>query len=95
MKRSQFVVPWREGLHLRVAARLTRLAGGFRSRIELACSGRVADLRSILSVLALCATMGAVVDVEVHGDDETEAVAAIEEVFSAERSVEPPREGHS
>jgi phosphotransferase system HPr (HPr) family protein len=83
MKRSKVVVLWREGLHLRPAAALVQVAKQFRSVIHLRCGGKIADLRSILSVLALCATMGTGLDVEAAGDDEQDAIQAIEQVFSS------------
>jgi phosphotransferase system HPr (HPr) family protein len=82
MKRSKVVVLWREGLHLRPAAMLVQVAKQFQSAIYLKCGGKIADLRSILSVLALCATMGTGLDVEAAGDDEQDAIQAIEQVFS-------------
>jgi phosphocarrier protein len=81
MKRARVVVPWTAGLHLRPAARLVRVAEQFRSSAMLTFRGRVADLRSILSVVALCATMGATLDIEVDGDDEQSAIDAVEQVF--------------
>ena len=84
MKHSQVFMPWREGLHLRPAARLVRMAQQFRSTIILKCSGRLADARSIISVLLLAATMGVAVDVEISGDDEETAAQAIEHIFSSD-----------
>lgn len=81
MKRATVVVNWNEGLHLRHAARLVRAAQTFRSTIVLKCCGRIADLHSILSVIALCATMGAAIEIEANGDDEQEAANTIEQVF--------------
>jgi phosphotransferase system HPr (HPr) family protein len=83
MKRSKVVVLWRDGLHLRPAAMLVQVAKQFQSAIYLKCGGKIADLRSILSVLALCATMGTGLDVEAAGDDEQDAIQAIEQVFSS------------
>src|SRR5271154_6003545 len=83
MKRSTVVVPWREGLHLRPAANLIRLSKQFRSTIFLKCSGKIADMRSILSILSLCATMGTALDIETIGDDEHDAARAVEQVFSS------------
>ena len=83
MKRSKVVVGWREGLHLRPAARLVRVAQRFHSSISLTFGGRIADLRSILSVIALCATMGAALDIEVIGEDEQNAIEAVEQAFSS------------
>ena len=78
------MVPWSAGLHLRPAARLVDVAQKFRSSVMLTCRGRAADLRSILSVIALCATMGATLDIEVDGEDEQNAIDAVEQVFSSD-----------
>ena len=83
MKRSRVVVLWKQGLHLRPAAKLVEVARDFHSSIQLKCGGKIADLRSILSVMALCATMGTGLDVEAVGDDEQDAIQAIERVFSS------------
>ena len=83
MKRSTVVVPWREGLHLRPAAKLVRLSKRFHSTVLLKCRGKVADMHSILSIVSLCATMGTALDIETNGDDEHDAARAIEQVFSA------------
>jgi phosphocarrier protein HPr len=90
MKRSKVVVAWHEGLHLRPAARLVRLSQRFRSTIFLKCSGKVADLRSMLSILSLCATMGTVIDIEARGDDEQDAARAVEQIFSSHDASHAP-----
>ena len=84
MKRSQVSIPWREGLHARPATRLVRRALGFRSSIRLKVGQRMADARSIFAVLLLCASFGSVVEVEVSGTDEDQALAAITSVFEDE-----------
>ncbi len=83
MKHSKVVVPWREGLHLRPAARLVEVGRKFRSKIVLSFDGKMADLRSILSIIALCGSMGAILDLEVTGDDEQDAVQAVEQLFAS------------
>lgn len=81
MKRSQLTVPWTSGLHLRPAAQLVRLAQEFHSSISLRANGRIANARSILSIMLLCATLGTVIDVEASGDDEDLALKAVESAF--------------
>ena len=82
MPRTQVKVPWKEGLHLRHAAGVVRLAQGFQSTIFIRFGSKLADARSILSILTLCATMGAVLEVEANGDDAFDAVRAVEMEFS-------------
>ena len=81
MKRSQLTVPWREGLHLRPAVRLVRLAQKFHSSICLRANGKIADARSIISIMLLCAALGTVIDVEASGEDEDIALQAVENAF--------------
>jgi phosphocarrier protein HPr len=81
MKHTRVTVPWSEGLHLRRAAQLAKIAQGFRSTLYLKCGERIADLRSIVSVLALCATMGTTLEIEAVGDDEQDAALGVEQVF--------------
>lgn len=83
MKSAQVTIQWREGLHLRPAVRLVQLAKRYSSSVCLRCGGRVADLRSILSVLALCAAMGMTIEIDAEGPDEGEALQAVEAVFAA------------
>lgn len=84
MKHARVQVPWKEGLHLRPATRLVRLAKSFRSTILLRCGGKLADARSLVSILLLTATLDAVVEVEATGDDEVTAAAAMAQAFSAD-----------
>ena len=82
MKRAQVQVPWKAGLHLRPATTLVRIAQTFRSTIFLRCGGRLADARSVVSILLLAASVGSVVNIEVAGEDEANAAGAIARVFS-------------
>jgi phosphotransferase system HPr (HPr) family protein len=72
------------GLHARAAAQLVRLAGTFRSRITLRRddTGAFANAKSILSVLALAAPIGTLLQVEITGDDEQAAFDAVMRLFS-------------
>ena len=73
----------RLGLHARAAAQLVRLASSFKSKIKLERTDSmiVADAKSILSVLTLAASKGVELKIEVEGDDETEALRAIKNIF--------------
>ncbi|MEC5129275.1 HPr family phosphocarrier protein [Verrucomicrobiales bacterium BCK34] len=84
MKRSKVTVPWEEGLHLRPAATLVKTAQRFKSVITLKYDDSIADLRSIISVIALCATAGSVLELEASGEDEEIAARAVAEMFVSE-----------
>lgn len=71
------------GLHARAAAQLVRLAASFKSKIKVKRRDNAvyADAKSILSVLALAASKGTELELEVEGEDEQSALKAIEELF--------------
>jgi len=81
MKRTQVIIPWKEGLHMRPAARLVTLAKASKSSIWLKMGAKVADARSILAILLLCAAAGAVVDLEITGEDEESTFRTVTQVF--------------
>ena len=82
MKRSSVVVQWKEGFHLRAAARVVQSAQRYRSTVVVKFQNRVANARSILAVMTLCAAMGSVLEIEAAGDDESDALAAVEAAFA-------------
>jgi phosphocarrier protein HPr len=65
------------GLHARAAARFVKLAGTFRSQINVARGQRTMDGKSILGLLLLAAACGTVLEISVTGVDETVALAAL------------------
>ena len=85
MKQTQVRIPWKKGLHKRPAARLVRLARTSKSVVCLKVGEKVADARSILAILLLCAVAGMVVDLEIHGDDEDAVLASITRVFDPQQ----------
>jgi len=58
---------------------------GFEATIELHCDGRVADARSILSVMTLGAAHGAAVEVFATGPQAQEAALRIVELLASEQ----------
>jgi phosphotransferase system HPr (HPr) family protein len=58
------------------------MASGFRSHILLQLHPIVADARSVLSLLQLGATLGTLLVIQVVGEDEHEAIAALQSFFS-------------
>jgi len=67
----------RLGLHARASAKLTKLAGSYRSEIVLSRNGRRVNAKSIMGVMMLAAGQGVSVGIEVDGPDEAEALAAL------------------
>ena len=65
------------GMHARAAARFVRLAGQFRSRIQVTRGERTMDGKSILGLLLLSAARGTALDISADGNDEQAALAAL------------------
>ena len=77
MIREEVVLVNALGLHARAAARFVQVAGTFRSRVQVAHKGAVADGQSILGLLALLAAFGARLEITTEGADEAEASRAL------------------
>ena len=65
------------GLHARASAKLTKLAGSFRSEVHMSRAGRRVNAKSIMGVMMLAAGIGSEVELAVEGEDEEVAMAAI------------------
>ena len=70
------------GLHLRAAGEFVKLASRFSSRITVIKNGKKANGKSILGLASLAVGRGAVITVQVDGDDEALAREAIEQLIS-------------
>lgn len=77
MIRSTITISNRLGLHARASAKLTKLAGSFRSDIHLARNGRRVNAKSIMGVMMLAAGLGAEIEIECEGADEQQAMDAL------------------
>ena len=65
------------GLHARASAKLTKLAGSFRSDVFMSRNGRRVNAKSIMGVMMLAAGLGSDVELETEGDDEQAAMDAL------------------
>jgi phosphocarrier protein len=67
----------RLGLHARASAKLTQVAGSFKSQVWVSRNGRRVNAKSIMGVMMLAAARGSTLVVETDGPDEQEALAAV------------------
>ena len=65
------------GLHARASAKLTKLAGSFKSEVFMSRNGRRVNAKSIMGVMMLAAGLGSEVELETAGPDEQQAADAI------------------
>ena len=71
------------GLHARAAAKLVHTAARFKSSIKIKKGDEEVDGKSILGILLLAAGRGSIITVRAEGEDEADAVAAIEQLIDA------------
>lgn len=71
------------GLHARAAAKLVHTAARFRCDIKIRKGDEEVDGKSILGILLLAAGRGTTITIKANGDDEAEAVEAIEKLIDA------------
>jgi phosphocarrier protein len=71
------------GLHARAAAKLVHCAARFRSDIKIRKGDEEVDGKSILGILLLAAGRGTIITIKANGEDEAEAVEAIEKLIDA------------
>ena len=70
------------GLHARASAKLTQVAGQFKSDVWATRNGRRVNAKSIMGVMMLAAAKGSTILLETEGLDEEEAMRALEELIA-------------
>ena len=71
------------GLHARASAKLTQVAGRFKSNVWVSRSGRRVNAKSIMGVMMLAAAKGSTLVVETDGPDEQEALDAVSRLIAS------------
>ena len=71
------------GLHARAAAKLVHTAARFKSDIKIRKGDEEVDGKSILGILLLAAGRGSVITLKADGEDEREALDAIEKLIES------------
>ena len=85
---EQVVINHDVGLHARPSVKLTKLAKGFSSAIEIAGTrnGPWFDAKSIVKVMAIKARQGTTLHLRARGTDAGQALLALTEFVSCETS---------
>ncbi len=81
MLTKSLVIKNKLGLHTRAAAKLVSTAAKFESKIQLHHNDKIADCKSIMSVILLGAAYGASMNLITDGDDEQKAQEVIYNLF--------------
>jgi phosphocarrier protein HPr len=77
MRQQQAEIMNKLGLHARASAKLTQLAGQFKSDVWLSRNGRRVNAKSIMGVMMLAAAKGSTIAIETDGPDEEQAMIAL------------------
>ena len=81
MKSFSYVINDELGLHARPAGMLAKEAKKFSSKITITKEGKTVSATQLMMIMSLGLKKGAEVTVEADGEDEAEAIAAIENFF--------------
>ncbi|VAX09854.1 Phosphotransferase system, phosphocarrier protein HPr [hydrothermal vent metagenome] len=82
MLKKEILICNKLGLHARAAAKLVTLASEFDSEIFLHAKGREVNGKSIMGVMMLAASKGSELVLCANGDDEQQALDAIEQLVN-------------
>ena len=80
---SSITISNKLGLHARASAKLTKLAGTFRSEVFLTRNDRRVNAKSIMGVMMLAAGLGSEVVIETDGPDEEQAMTALRDLIDS------------
>lgn len=81
MPSIDLVISNKLGLHARAAAKLTQLAGRYRSDIFISRGAQRVNAKSIMGVMMLAAGLGVTVKIDAQGEDEAQALTDIQALF--------------
>jgi phosphocarrier protein len=80
MIKANLVISNKLGLHARASAKLSKLAGSFRSDVYLSRNERRVNAKSIMGVMMLAAGQGSALEIETDGVDEQAAMDALRDL---------------
>ncbi len=82
MVEAQLVILNQLGLHARPCAEFVKTAARFKSHVFVSRDDLEVNGKSIMGVLMLAAEEGAIIKVRTEGEDEREALTALEELVA-------------
>lgn len=75
------------GLHARPATIAVSVASKFKSDVTIGFDGQEVNMKSILNIISLGATPGAMITIKTDGEDEEEALETIKETLQAQKVI--------
>lgn len=81
MKSFKYLVTINEGIHARPATMIVNAAKQFHSDIVIRKHNNQVDCKRIIALMSLNANKGDLLEIEINGTDEEEALIALVKVF--------------
>lgn len=81
MVTKELVVNSSTGLHARPATLLVKKASSFKSNIYIEYKDKKANAKSLIGVLSLGVSKGAMITISINGDDEVYAMEELERII--------------
>ena len=78
---KEYIILGQQGLHARPATALLRMVKGFKSVVSLQKGEKTVRINSMLNILALTIKGGETITVIIEGDDEANALTALDLFF--------------
>ena len=94
MKEIVYQVTNSMGVHARPCAVLAQCCVNFKSIVTVTSNGKTADGRNVLELLSLRAKKGDTLILQLNGEDEEQAVRAVQEVINREGAGATVGQGH-
>ena len=81
MIKKKFTIKNKLGIHARPAGLLVKTASRYKSSVLISNEGHEVNAKSIMGVLMLGAAFGSDIQLRINGEDENEAMKALEELI--------------
>jgi len=82
MQQQEIEIINKLGLHARASAKLTQIAGQFKSDVWVSGNGKRVNAKSIMGVMMLAAAKGSRILIETEGPDEEGALQALQALIA-------------
>jgi phosphocarrier protein HPr len=79
---KDYIITSAEGIHARPATALVKLTKNYKSTFNIKKDARVVKLNSLLNILSLATKGGETISIIIEGEDETDAMIAIDQFFT-------------
>ena len=79
---NDYIITSAEGIHARPATALVKLTKNFKSAISIKKGDKTVKLNSLLNILGLNAKGGETISIIADGEDEKDAMVAIDQFFN-------------